>query len=138
MLIVAYGLIEYFARKRVESLGAEEAVSEAIRRVERDYVLHAGRDGIDSALAKDNLDVLVAPTVGPAWAIDLVNGDNRSVCCSPPAAIAGYPHITVPSGFVHGLPVGLSFFAGDLDDEKIMGYAYAFEQKTKHRRSPLI
>ena len=82
------------------------------------------------------LDALVAPTIGPAWSIDLVNGDNRSMCCSPPAAVAGYPHVSVPAGFVHGLPVGVSFFAGDLEDAKVVRYAYAFEQHTQSRRTP--
>ena len=69
------------------------------------------RQGIDAVMAEHRLDALVAPTGDPAWVIDLVNGDsNKGWWSSPAAAAAGYPHITVPAGYVHGLPVGLSFF----------------------------
>ena len=98
----------------------------------------AREEGIDALLARDSLDVLVAPTIGPPWAIDLVNGDHRSPCSSALAAIAGYPHVTVPAGFVHDLPVGLSFFANDLSDAKVVQFAYAFEQHTQHRRAPAL
>lgn len=98
----------------------------------------AGADGIDAALARHRLDALVAPTIGPAWSIDLVNGDHRSLCCSTPAAIAGYAHVSVPAGHVHGLPVGLSFFAGDLADAKVVRFAYAFEQQTHQRLVPRL
>jgi len=96
----------------------------------------AGRDGIDAALTRHRLDVLFAPTIGPAWPIDKINGDHRLACSSSPAAVAGYPHISVPGGFIHGLPVGVSFYAGYLDDVKIVQYAYAFEQQTQMRRVP--
>ena len=92
--------------------------------------------GIDAALRKHQLDVLVAPTIGPAWTIDKVNGDHRSPCSSTPAAVAGYPHVSVPAGFVHELPVGLSFYAGHLDDANVIAYAFAFEQQTLARRVP--
>lgn len=96
----------------------------------------AGRDGIDAAMAEHRLDVLFAATIGPAWPIDLVNSDQRSPCSSTPAAVAGYPHITVPGGFVDGLPVGVSFYAGHLSDARVIQYAYAFEQQTQARRVP--
>jgi len=95
-----------------------------------------GRDGIDAALAGHRLDVLFAPTVGAPWTIDLVNGDHRSPCCSTPAASAGYPHVTVPGGFLHSLPVGVSFFAGRLSDAQVVRYAYAFEQQSQARQVP--
>jgi len=96
----------------------------------------AGVDGIDAALKKDRLDALVAPTGGPAWTTDWVNGDHVVGGSSTPAAVAGYPDITVPAGFVHGLPVGLSFFAGAWSDAALIRYAYAFEQATHARRAP--
>jgi amidase len=97
----------------------------------------AGAEGIDAALAKDHLDVLVAPTMGAAWTTDWVNGDHflgGGVSTAP--AVAGYPHITVPMGIVRGLPVGLSFVATAWSEPKLIAYAYAFEQATHARRAP--
>lgn len=96
----------------------------------------AGRDGIDAALKAHRLDALIAPTAGPAWLTDWVNGDHTSGGASTPAAVAGYPHITVPAGFVHGLPIGLSFFGAAWSEPKLIRYAYAFEQATRARRAP--
>lgn len=84
-------------------------------------------DGIDKLLDGQKLDVLVAPTGGPAWCIDLVNGDHGLGGFSTYPAVSGYPHVTVPMGDVHGLPVGLSFAAGAGDDETLIGLAAAFE-----------
>jgi amidase len=97
----------------------------------------AGPQGIDAALAKDHLDVLVAPTMGPAWTTDLVNGDHflgGGVSTLP--AVAGYPHVTVPMGAVEGLPVGLSFVGAAWSEGKLISYAYAFERATHARRPP--
>jgi amidase len=96
------------------------------------------RDGIDKVMRKYKLDALVVPTDAPARIIDLVNGDasNTDIESTSPAAVAGYPHITVPAGFVFGLPVGISFFAKAWDDAKLIQYAYAFEQATQYRRQP--
>ena len=96
----------------------------------------AGIDGIDKALAAQKLDAIVAPTTGPAWLIDLVNGDHYGGSCTTPAAVAGYAHITVPAGFVFGLPVGISFFAGAWNEPTLLRLAYAFEQATQARRTP--
>lgn len=96
----------------------------------------AGAEGIDQALAAQRLVAIVAPTTGPAWLIDLVNGDHYSGSCTTPAAVAGYPHITVPAGQVFGLPVGLSFFAGAWSEPTLLRLAYAFEQATQARRAP--
>ena len=98
----------------------------------------AGRDGIDRALAEQDLDVLFAPTIGAPWKIDLVNGDHRPHCCSTPAASAGYPHVTLPGGFLHDLPIGVSFFAGKLSDTRLLHYAYAFEQASGKQRVPAL
>jgi amidase len=93
-------------------------------------------EGIDKALAEHRLDALIAPTGGPAWLIDLVNGDSHSGGFTSPAAIAGYPHITVPMGTVSGLPVGLSFVGGAWSEPTLLRLAYAYEQATRHRRAP--
>ena len=99
----------------------------------------AREDGIDKAMAKDRLDAIVAPTGGPAWLIDLVNGDSFSgVSSSQPAAVAGYPAITVPAGFISGLPVGMTLMGPAWSDASLIKYAYAFEQATKHRRPPTL
>ncbi|MGC1458575.1 MAG: amidase [Steroidobacteraceae bacterium] len=99
----------------------------------------AGPEGIDAALAHDHLDALVAPTAGPAHVNDLVNGDHilGGNITSPPA-IAGYPHITVPMGLVHGLPVGLSFVGTAFSEPKLIGIAYSYEQASHARRSPRL
>ena len=93
--------------------------------------------GIDAVMAKYQLDALVAPTGGPAWLIDLVNGDSGYVPGpSGIAAVAGYPHITVPAGYFRGLPVGISFFGRAWSEPTLIRLAYAYEQATKHRRPP--
>jgi amidase len=92
---------------------------------------------IDKAISDHKLDAILAPTGGPAWMIDLVNGDQYSGGgFSSPAAVAGYPHITVPAGFVWGLPVGISLFAGQWTEPVLLRLAYAFEQASQARRPP--
>ncbi len=108
--------------------GYKDALAK-IHRLSRD-------EGIDATMQKHNLDAILACTGGPAWPIDLITGDHFLGGCSSPAARAGYPHITVPAGFVHGLPIGLSFFAGAWAEPRLIQYAYAFEQATNHRRPP--
>ncbi|PYS90419.1 MAG: amidase [Acidobacteria bacterium] len=93
-------------------------------------------EGIDATLAKFRLDALIAPTGGPVWPTDLINGDHFTGGYSTPSAVAGYPHITVPAGYVAGLPVGLSFFAGAWSEPTLIKFAYAFEQATKLRQPP--
>ena len=94
--------------------------------------------GIDAAMRKHKLDAIVVPSGGPAWMIDLANGDaiNWDMESTSPAAVAGYPHITVPAGYVFGLPVGISFFAKAWQEADLIKYAYAFEQATQYRRQP--
>jgi len=93
-------------------------------------------EGIDAVIDQHKVDAIVAPTAGPAWSTDWVNGDHDTGGCSTPPAVAGYPHITVPAGFIHGLPVGISFFGTAWSEPKLIRIAYAFEQATKARRPP--
>jgi amidase len=92
--------------------------------------------GIDAVMKKNRLDALLAPTGGPAWPTDWINGDHFTGGYSSASAVAGYPHITVPAGYVFGLPVGISFFGGAFSEPKLIKIAYAFEQATKARRPP--
>jgi amidase len=93
-------------------------------------------NGIDFVLGKHKLDALIAPTGGPAWPTDWINGDHFTGGYSSASAVAGYPHITVPAGYVHGLPVGISFFASAWSEPTLIKFAYAFEQATKVRKPP--
>lgn len=93
-------------------------------------------EGIDKALAEHRLDALVAPTGGPAWLTDFVNGDSHAGGFSAPAAVAGYPHITVPMGQIAGLPVGLSLVGAAWSEPTLIKLAYAYEQATRLRRPP--
>ncbi|MGD8276380.1 MAG: amidase [Gemmatimonadota bacterium] len=96
----------------------------------------AGPENIDRIVADHQLDAILAPTGGPAWTTDLVNGDHFGGGSSSPAAIAGYPNISVPAGDVHGLPVGISFFGPAWSEPALLRVAYAFEQATTHRTPP--
>jgi amidase len=96
----------------------------------------AGTEGIDAALAADNLDALVAPTGSPAWTTDLVNGDHFLGASSGAAAVAGYPIINVPAGFAFGLPLGISFFGTAFSEAKLIKIASGFEAVTRARRPP--
>ena len=93
-------------------------------------------EGIDRVMDEYNLDAIIAPTGGPAWKTDHINGDAFQVGSSSPAAISGYPNITVPMGFIDKLPVGLSFFGRKWSEPVLLEIAYAYEQGTKHRRAP--
>jgi amidase len=93
-------------------------------------------EGIDAVMDKHKLDALIAPTGGPAWTTDWINGDHYTGGYSSASAVAGYPHITVPAGYVHGLPVGISFFGRAWSEPTLIKFAYAFEQATKARRAP--
>jgi amidase len=93
-------------------------------------------EGIDAVMDQYDLDALVAPTGSPAWPTDLVNGDHFLGASSSPAAMAGYPLVTVPAGYSYGLPVGLTFMGRAWSEPTLIALAYAFEQATKHRRTP--
>jgi amidase len=94
------------------------------------------KEGIDFVMDKNKLDALIAPTGGPPWPTDWVNGDHFTGGYSSASAVAGYPHITVPAGYVFGLPVGISFFGRAWSEPTLIKFAYAFEQATRARRTP--
>lgn len=108
----------------------------AYRKALADNQRLARKEGIDAVMQQHQLDAMIAPTGGPAWTTDLVNGDHFTGGFSSAAAVAGYPHITVPAGYVSGLPIGLSFFGRAYSEPVLIKLAYAFEQATKHRRPP--
>ena len=93
-------------------------------------------DGIDAVMDKNKLDAIVAPTGGPAWLTDLINGDHSAGGSSNAAAVAGYPNINVTAGFISGLPVGISFFGRAWSEPTLIKLAYSFEQATKARQAP--
>jgi amidase len=96
----------------------------------------ARTEGIDATMDKYHLDAMVAPTGGPAWLTDLVNGDHVAGGSSNAAAVAGYPNINVTAGFISGLPVGISFFGRAWSEPTLIRLAFSFEQATKARQSP--
>jgi amidase len=98
--------------------------------------LHTRAQGIDAVMTAHHLDALVAPTSGPPWLIDLVNGDAEGGGSSSPAAVAGYPSITVPAGYASGLPVGISFFGRAWSEATLLRIAHAYEQAAHVRRAP--
>jgi len=123
---------EVFLQAEVKGPLTEQAYLDALatnRRLTRQL-------GIDKVMEEHRLDALVAPTGGPAWLTDLVNGDCSPGGASSIPAVAGYPHITVPAGFVSGLPVGVSFIGRAWSEPTLIRLAYAFEQATRHRRPP--
>lgn len=96
----------------------------------------ARQDGLDAVMEKHQLDAIVAPTTGPAHVTDFIYGDRDTGGSTTPAAVAGYPSITVPAGQVSGLPVGISFFGRAWSEPLLLKLAYAFEQATRHRFRP--
>jgi amidase len=105
------------------------AAATLCRRLARD-------EGIDAVMTKHQLDALVVPAVGPAWATDLLNGDRISGGGTTPAAVAGYPSITVPAGWVGELPVGILFMGRAWSESRLIGLAFAYEQASRHRKPP--
>jgi amidase len=123
---------EFFIQAQAKGPLTTPEYKEAVERGRR----LAGKEGIDAVMDKNKLDALIAPTGAPAWMIDLVYGDRGTGGSSSAPAVSGYPNITVPMGFVHSLPVGLSFFGRAWSEPVLLKLAYAFEQATKHRKPP--
>jgi amidase len=132
--------LSYFGQEIMEQAEAKKTLAspEYLAALAKNHRL-SRVEGIDAVMRRYRLDALVAPTGGPAWLIDLVNGDSGTASAPGPstvAAVAGYPHITVPMGFYRGLPIGLSFFGGAWSEPTLIRVAYAFEQATHHRKPP--
>ena len=102
----------------------------------REITVDVSRARIDLVLEENRLDALIAPTNGPAWLTDHVNGDNYVIHSSTYAAVSGFPNITVPAGFVSGLPIGMSFIGSAFSEKTLIEIAYSFEQATLARRPP--
>jgi amidase len=115
----------------MESLDSEGYIEtlEALRRSSQD-------EGIDRVMALHNLDAIVSPTGTPAWKTDHVIGDHYQLSSSSPAAQSGYPNVTVPMGYISGLPVGISFFGRAWSEPLLIEIAYAYEQASQHRQAP--
>ncbi len=96
----------------------------------------AREEGIDKVIQENQLDAIVAPSGGPAWFIDYINGDHSTGGSSSPSAVAGYPNITIPAGYVFGLPIGISFIGGLFQEPVLLKLAYAFEQASKVWQPP--
>lgn len=126
----------YFQQELLEKAEAKGGLDEQEYLDALDTVLSVSRNGIDAAMKKDKLDAIVGITGGPAWPIDLINGDHFGTGSSTPAARSGYPNITLPAGFVHGLPVGMSIFSKPYEEGQLISMAYAFEQATNVRKAP--
>jgi len=123
---------ELFAKAQEKGPLTTPAYVEALEKCRR----FSRAEGIDAVMDQHKLDALVAPTGGPSWITDHVNGDHFTGGSSTPAAVAGYPSVSVPMGFVFGLPVGISFFGRAWSEPVLVKLAYAFEQATKARRPP--
>ena len=129
--------LRWFDQKLLEQAQEKGGLEAAEYRKALEAMLKAARDeGIDRLLAEHRLDALVAPTGAPAWKTDLIDGDHFTGSSSSLAAIAGYPSVTVPMGFVEELPVNVSFFGRAWSEPVLLEIAFAYEQATKHRRPP--
>ncbi|MBC6410859.1 MAG: amidase [Ekhidna sp.] len=130
----------YFLQERMDQAQALGSLEDQEYKDALAKMLKVAREKYDAKLNELNLDAFMALTRGPAWKTDLLLGDNfrGGVSSSTPAARSGYPNVTVPAGFVLGLPVGLSFFSGKYQEPKLISIAYAFEQATKVRKAPKL
>ena len=132
-------VMPYFGQERMEAASKKGPLTQKKYQNALSRNLRLTRqEGLDATLQMHNLDAIVVPSGGPAWTIDLVNGDalNWDMESTSPPAVAGYPHITVPAGSIFGLPVGLSFIGGAWQEPKLLRLAYAYEQATHYRKSP--
>jgi len=130
-------VMPYFGQETMEKAATKGPLTDpTYRRALARNLRLSRRLGIDAMMGPRRLDALVAPTGGPPWLTDLVKGDHFGGGFSSAAAVAGYPHLTVPNGSVFGLPVGISFYGRPWSEGRLIRFAYAYEQATKHRRPP--
>ncbi|MBX2845073.1 MAG: amidase [Saprospiraceae bacterium] len=140
--VIAYNLTDsaemtFYKQEYLEqALEHPNTNSEKYKADQATIQLQARVNGLDRVLKDNNLDAIIAPTGAPAWPTDYENGDNYSLGSSSPAAITGYPNITVPMGFIGDLPVGISFFGDQWQEGKLIEMAYGYEQATLHRKEP--
>ena len=129
--------MKFFGQEIVEQANAKGPLTdEAYLKARANCLRMTRAEGIDKVMDANQLDALIAPTGMPAWVTDPVFGEYTGFSASTPAAVAGYPHLTVPAGFVGALPVSLSFFGKAWTEARLLNYGYAFEQATKARRAP--
>ena len=129
--------MRWFAQETFEAAEKTKGLDDPDYRKARETSLRlAGAEGIDRMLADNRLDALVEPSNGPAFTTDYVNGDHVTGGDTQLAAVAGYPHVTVPMGLDHGLPVGLSFIGPAWSEARLIALAYAYEQRTHARKPP--
>ena len=129
--------MRYFDHKLFEQAQAKGTLdSEEYKNLLQEMLKGARENGINKIMNAYKLDAIIAPTGSPAWKTDLVNGDNFGISSSSPAAIAGYPAISLPMGFIEGLPVNITFYGKAWSEPTLIEMAFSFEQGTKHRRKP--
>lgn len=129
--------MEWFDHKLFELAQAKGSLdTEEYKTMLNDMLKGARDNGIDKIMNEHKLDAIIAPTGSPAWKTDLVNGDNFGISSSSPAAIAGYPAISLPMGFISGLPVNITFYGRAWSEPTLIEMAYSYEQGTLHRRKP--
>lgn len=128
--------LRFYGQEHLEDAAGKPALTDPKYRAIRRRLLATTRGNFNGLLARHRLDAVVCVTGGPAWVIDPVNGDHFTGGDASYPAITGYPHVTVPAGQVHGLPIGLSFFGPAWSEARLLGYAYAFEQATRARGAP--
>jgi len=128
--------LRLFGQDLLEKANATKGITPQYLRALQTCSTSTRSAGIDRLLAKDRLDALIAPTYGPAWRSDVVDGDNASGVVASLAAVAGYPHLTVPMGYVTGLPVGISFIGGPWSEAKLLALGAAYERAAHARRPP--
>ncbi len=134
--------LTWFGQEFFEQANQKGGLTDAAYLKAKKACFDGSRKGIDGLLRQHKLDALIGTAMGPAWNIDLLNGDpsfpgNDGYCAGPPA-MAGYPSLTVPMGELSGQPVGLLFFGSAFSEAKLLAYAFAFEQQTKARRPPTL
>lgn len=128
--------LRWFGQETFEAAQARGPLTDPAYRQARASATATARKAIDGVLARYRLDAVIAPTNSPAWTTDLVNGDHFLLSSSSPAAISGYPSVTVPAGYSHGLPLGVSLIGGRWSEARLLALAYGWERATGVRTKP--